>query len=110
MYISRCFSIIILIKYTTFIYLPIAHYIVYLVSLGVVAPLCPEPPEVPYSTVTITGFYPGDIAFYTCDPGYMILNGIHSELMSNNAQSKCILNLANETEAVWDYVPKCDGM
>ena len=74
-----------------------------------VSPICQEIPEVLYSKVTVTGFYPGDIAFFTCDPGYIMMNDVESKELTNKGQTTCILNPKNKTSAIWDKIPQCEG-
>ena len=78
-------------------------------SLLTVSPTCPEPPEVLYSTVTVAGLYPGDIAFFTCDPGYIMVNDAESKELTNKGHTTCILDPKNGTSAIWDTIPKCEG-
>ena len=58
-----------------------------------ISPSCTEPPEVLYSKVIVTVFYPLDIAFVTSDPGHIIINGSKLKELTNKRQIVCISDL-----------------
>jgi len=65
--------------------------------------MCPEPPSVYNSNVTVRGYGIGDSALYTCDPDYIML----TEDDVPNWQSICSLDDNNKATAVWKPIQEC---